>query len=236
MIEWRPIPGWEEYEISSADAMVRKVSTGKELTQYANAWGLVQVRLAKSRTQRSWWSVIRLHKLAFPELHVKAPKPVPMPEPMEGEEFREYGKYLVSNLGRVWSTHKRRYVKRVLGQLGAQRLVEEVFGHDIPTLPGEVWKTHPRFKGYAFSNLGRMYGFYRRTILTDKINEKYIRFNYNGKHIRLHRVIAEIFVPNPDNLPEVDHINENRYDNRACNLRWSTKEQNINYYAENHYR
>lgn len=74
MIEWRPIPGWPEYEVSNPGAMVRKVSTGKELMLYANPDGRVQVRLAKSRYQRSWRSVIALHKLAFPELYVKAPK------------------------------------------------------------------------------------------------------------------------------------------------------------------
>ena len=240
MIEWRPIPGWPEYEVSNPDAMVRKVSTGKGLTPYANADGTVQVRLAKSRTRRSWRSVIALHKLAFPELYVKAPKPVPMPEPMEGEEFREYGKYLVSNLGRVWSKALHKIVRIVEDGNGhhvdGRRMREIVFNHDIPTLPGEVWKNHRQFPGHAFSNLGRVYSYWQRIIVSGDSHRRYRTFVWKGKNIRVHRIIAELFVPNPEHLPVVDHINENRYDNRATNLRWCTPEQNNEYYALNHYR
>ncbi len=240
MIEWRPIPCWPEYEVSNPDAMVRKVSTGKGLTPYANADGTVQVRLAKSRYQRSWRSVIALHKLAFPELHVKAPKPAPMPELMEGEEFREYGKYLVSNLGRIWSKALHKIVRIVEDGNGhhvdGRRMREIVFNHDIPTLPGEVWKNHRQFPGHAFSNLGRVYSYWFRSIITPSVDGKYIKVNYRGKKYRLHRIIAELFIPNPYDLPEVDHINEDRYNNRVDNLRWCTKEQNLQYYAENHYR
>jgi hypothetical protein len=240
MIEWKPIPGWEEYEISSADAAVRKVSTGKELTPYANANGTVQVRLAKSRYQRSWCSVIALHKLAFPELHVKATKPVPMPEPMEGEEFREYGRYLVSNMGRVWSTHQRRYVHRITApdrrQVLVDRAVAEVFGYKIPCEPGEEWKESHKYPGLSFSSLGRVYSYWFRSLITPSIDGKYIKVNYRGKKYRLHRILAELFIPNPYDHPEVDHINEDRYDNRVANLRWCTKEQNLQYYAENHYK
>lgn len=47
------------------------------------------------------------------------------------------------------------------------------------------------------------------------------------KHqFRVHRAVAELFLPNPNNKPTVDHINRNKTDNRACNLRWAThKEQ-----------
>jgi hypothetical protein len=42
----------------------------------------------------------------------------------------------------------------------------------------------------------------------------------------LHRLIAKAFIPNPENKPCVDHINRNRQDNRACNLRWCTYREN----------
>lgn len=43
----------------------------------------------------------------------------------------------------------------------------------------------------------------------------------------LHRIVAELFVPNPENKPEVDHINTNKSDNRAENLRWVTHSENM---------
>ena len=45
----------------------------------------------------------------------------------------------------------------------------------------------------------------------------------------IHRLVAEAFIPNPDNLPEVDHKNGRKLDNRANNLRWVTKEDNLRY-------
>ena len=45
----------------------------------------------------------------------------------------------------------------------------------------------------------------------------------------IHRAVAELFVPNPNNYPCVDHINGDKHDNRAENLRWCTQRMNIIY-------
>ena len=56
-------------------------------------------------------------------------------------------------------------------------------------------------------------------------------FSYDGKYVakRINRLVAELFIPNPDNLPEVNHIDENTDNNRIDNLEWCTHKYNMNY-------
>jgi hypothetical protein len=50
----------------------------------------------------------------------------------------------------------------------------------------------------------------------------------NAKTVRIHRLIAIHYIPNPDNLPEVDHINRDKSYNTVQNLRWSSRIDNNN--------
>ena len=108
----------------------------------------------------------------------------------------------------------------------------------------EIWKDIEGYEGlYQISNKGRVKSLgnnknRKEKILSCKPNNKgYLRVNLykNGKkkHFSVHRLVAIAFIPNPNNLLEVNHKDENKENNHVKNLEWCTSEYNNNYGTHN---
>lgn len=108
----------------------------------------------------------------------------------------------------------------------------------------EIWKDIAGFEGlYQVSNLGNVRsldrvdgrgrnikGFLRRQVL-NKNGYLYVNLSKHGKpnNYSVHRLVATAFVNNPAHKETVNHINENKTDNRAENLEWVTLIENLRY-------
>lgn len=175
---------------------------------------------------------------------------------MEWVTIDENPKYMINANGEIKFTRKNRMVK-VTGnyvatydgnkkmQLNIEKLLQKYFNKKIEDLPDELWAPVPGYEGlYKVSNMGRIVSLSRSThnavakivtcekLMTSTINAGFYHVvtltkNGEGQTFSLHRLVADLFVPNPENLPEVNHKKGDKNDNRATELEWCTKLYNM---------
>ena len=116
-------------------------------------------------------------------------------------------------------------------------------------MDNEIWKSVVGYEGaYEVSNLGRVRSVTRirkaacgstavirgiELAIRENTTNRYllVRLNKDGqcRHKLVHRLVAEAFIPNPNNLPQINHKDENPHNNRWDNLEWCDQ------YYNNHY-
>ena len=95
----------------------------------------------------------------------------------------------------------------------------------------EIWKRIPDYEDlYMVSNFGRIYSIGYRKILRGEYIDgyKFVKLKRNRKtqKIAVHRIVASVFIPNPENKPYVNHIDGVKDHNTSDNLEWVTKAEN----------
>lgn len=93
----------------------------------------------------------------------------------------------------------------------------------------------PGYEGkYAATSCGKIWSYKRNKFLSvcgEKDNYQVVNLFDNGdnKTCYVHRLVAMAYLPNPDNLPEVNHIDRHKDNNNLNNLEWCTRKYNISY-------
>lgn len=104
----------------------------------------------------------------------------------------------------------------------------------------EIWNKIEDWPDYQISNFGRIKSlkFNKERILKHSIDKRgykrvVLRHNGEQKTFQVHKLVAIAFIPNPNNLTEINHKNENPSDNNVNNLEWCDRYYNNNYGTHN---
>jgi hypothetical protein len=117
--------------------------------------------------------------------------------------------------------------------IALSKLKQKYFPVEIEYLPEEIFLIINDYPDYEISNKGRVYSKYINDFLTPQIGvtgyyKVILSKNGKQKNFKIHRLVATAFIPNPKNLPEVDHIDRNKLNNNISNLRCVSNRENCN--------
>lgn len=118
--------------------------------------------------------------------------------------------------------------------------VQDIDYTPLPSLPNEFWCIFPNDTRYSVSSIGRVkaninIGYRHKEIIVKQQTTKkgYLSVMMNKKRYQVHQAVAITFIPNPNNYPQINHINCNKKDNKIENLEWCNNSINIKHAWDN---
>ena len=144
--------------------------------------------------------------------------------------WKEFDTYKVGTVANSTSTmHRLTYKPFEMSDFSFDHLIgnDEKEYFDVDEDFKEVFKTVVGHEMYSVTNKGRVCNEKRGKFLKPSVNSSnYKKVVLNGKNLYVHRLVAEAFCDNPDNLCEVNHKDGNKWNNNYTNLEWVTKSEN----------
>lgn len=151
-------------------------------------------------------------------------------KPLSGFEYR----YIIYSNGDVFDKFRNTYLKSFENKVSLvgtnnksyripiSKLLELTFGtndfKDFVTV-----NNHPN---YIISKTGSLYNIKSKRYISTTIKNGYIRYNVNWSRRNMHEVLADQFIPNPNNYNSIDHIDGDKLNNDLNNLEWCDIEEN----------
>lgn len=151
-------------------------------------------------------------------------------KPLRGFEYR----YILYIDGIVYDRYTDSIVKAVNNKVtiiginnkpyayNIQKLIDLTFC-DLDLTKFEDVKGHP---GYKINKNGSLFNTASKRFVSTKIKDGYMRYNVDWKRRFVHEVLADQWIPNPNNLETIDHVDCNKLNNSLSNLEWVDREEN----------
>lgn len=151
-------------------------------------------------------------------------------KPLRGFEYR----YILYINGTVYDKYTNSIVKPINNKVtviginnkpytyNMQKLIDLTF-NDLDLTTFEDVKEHP---GYKINKNGSLFNTTSNKFISTTIKNGYMRYNVNWKRRLVHEVLADQWIPNPNNLETIDHIDCNKLNNSLDNLEWVDREEN----------
>ena len=151
-------------------------------------------------------------------------------KPLRGFEYR----YILYIDGLVYDRYTNSVVKAVNNKVtiiginnkpyayNIQKLIDLTFS-DLDLTKFEDVKDHP---GYKINKNGSLFNTASGKFVSTTIKNGYMRYNVDWKRRLVHEVLADQWIPNPNNLETIDHVDCNKLNNSLSNLEWVDREEN----------